>query len=71
MGNLTFGGPQLPRRLTEYTGEPSPSYRDYLYPRIVDGVIPAEFTNGRWRIREADLPLIVAILGLKRTQAAA
>lgn len=43
----------LPRKLREITGGKAavPSYR-VLYARVVDGVLPAERHNGRWRVTE-------------------
>lgn len=51
--------------LAAETGRRAPKHRS-LYAQVLDGVIPAEFINGRWRIKRADVPEIAAKLGLRQ-----
>ncbi len=61
---------QLPRRLKELSPDGNaPGYRT-LYLKVLDGVIPAEQQNGRWRVADADVPAIAESLGLKIGSAA-
>lgn len=53
--------PDLARELAEHTGEPPEKYRA-LYNMTVDGVLPAEKKNGRWRFRRRHLPEIAKLL---------
>jgi len=53
--------PDLPRELTELTGESPPNNRK-CYAKIVDGLLPAEKKNGRWYTRRRDLPEIAKLL---------
>lgn len=53
----------LLRELTALTGEQAPSYRK-LWTMTVDGRIPADQVNGRYRVRRADLPAIAGLVGL-------
>ena len=54
---------ELPRRLSEHTGQPAPSAR-----RCADGAVnarfPAELINNRWMVDDADLDKIALALGM-------
>jgi hypothetical protein len=43
--------------------------QDFSYLHLLrlaqSGAIPAEFINGRWRIREEHLPAVAAALGMR------
>lgn len=45
----------LPRDLSALTGQQAPNYRK-MWSMVVDGLLPAEQVNGRYRVRRADLP---------------
>jgi hypothetical protein len=49
--------------LAKLTGEPAPSHR-IIYDRVLRGVVPAEFINGRWYYDEANEAMIAVRLGL-------
>ena len=55
--------PQLPRKISEITGAPPPKPRT-LYDGTVGARWPAHQVNGRWLVDDADLPAVVAALGL-------
>jgi hypothetical protein len=62
-----FSTPQIPIELIrEGYAEPdtAPRYRS-IYNAILDGRIPAEQVNGRYRIPRSTLPHIAALFGLK------
>ncbi len=50
----------VPRSVAEKTGFPPPKYRR-VYNLILDGLLDAEMINGRWRIREAQLPKVAEL----------
>jgi hypothetical protein len=56
--------PRLAGKLRELTGQEVPGYRK-LYLLALDGSIPIETRNGRLFVRDADLPQVAALLGLK------
>jgi hypothetical protein len=56
--------PKLPRVLAEHTGKPTPSYRR-LCQLTLDGRLPAEHDNGRWFVRNTEVPPIAATLGVE------
>ena len=45
------------------TGQPPPGYRT-LHMQALNGRIPAEMVNGRWRLKRADLVGIAEYLGV-------
>ncbi len=56
---------EVPRRLTERTGQPAPpgAYRK-LWGAIVSAQLPADRVGGGWRLRDEDLSAAAAILGM-------
>ncbi|HKD37958.1 MAG TPA: hypothetical protein VKB78_14195 [Pirellulales bacterium] len=54
---------ELRRELARVLGEssPRPSYPQ-IYACVLDGIVPAERTTGRWYVRLADVPRIAEIL---------
>lgn len=55
---------EVPRELGKLTGGKPPSYRK-CYFAILDGRINAETINGRYRVREEQLPAIAELFGLR------
>lgn len=55
--------PNLAAKLRELTGQPGPGYRR-TYNMALDGRLPTVQVRGRRYVRDADLPLIIAALGL-------
>lgn len=53
----------IPRRVAGLTGQVGPSPRR-VYDLALRGSFPAEFVGGRWFVDEADIPAVVAALGL-------
>lgn len=58
---------QLPRELSEAFCCPPPTYRR-LWQAAIEGRFPAHQVNGIWHFRPADLPIIGAALGLRRSE---
>lgn len=55
-------GQLVPTLLQSYDG-PRASYRKVL-EAVQKGVIPATFTDGRWRVAPGDLPNAARVLGM-------
>lgn len=55
--------PKLAGKLRELTGKDAPSYVK-LYHLLLDGRLPSETRNGRYFIRDTDLPAVMAAIGL-------
>lgn len=55
--------PNLAAKLQELTGQPGPGYR-HTYNMALDGRLPTVQVRGRRYVRDVDLPLIIATLGL-------
>jgi hypothetical protein len=56
--------PRLALKIRQLTGESDLSY-SRIYRAIIDGRIPAVQRNGRYYVREMDIPVICAALGLR------
>jgi len=57
---------QLPRSIAAVSGQPPPAPRK-VYDLVIRGIIPANYQAGRGYFNEADVPAIVAVLGLAPT----
>ena len=68
--NETVALTALPRELKAYSGQDTPGGYRKLWGLVVNGQVPAEQVNGRYRIRRAELPSIATTLGLSPTTAA-
>ena len=51
------------RKIAALTGKPGPTHQQ-VYSAVLRGAVPAEFLNGRWYMREADVPLMAQALGI-------
>jgi hypothetical protein len=60
--------PNLSAKLLELTGSPGPGYRR-CYLLALDGKLPTVQQNGRRYVADADLPAVVALLGLETAPA--
>lgn len=56
--------PHAPRELSALVGKPNAITYRRLYTAVLNGRVPAEMENGRWKLCREDLPAIAATLGL-------
>lgn len=63
--------PATTHEVVKQTGQPVPGGHRTIWNMAVNGRIPAEQENGRWYIRRADLPAVIAALGLAQQPATA
>ena len=56
--------PELPTKILSLTGQASPGGYRRLYGLAIDGAFPVERDGRRLYVMDADLPLVIAALGL-------